>query len=506
MTFNRLRPTAPPSATKPVIVPFAKAAGLKPLVASRDALAATDSQAISQMVMQWQGAPLSAELLPSRHSADYLVAMHELVRRVAQLQAGAEAPTPPVGEIAEAVVLKQSDWRAAPAPTLTPQTAEWKTLAAWLLWRIAQSTHEALHLLEGQPAQVAESGHWQSGILRLVVLLELAPGAKSAPARSKQPQPAGARSASLDLVMAQPAPTLLAAARLVQFESLLGDQPMSVAAYLQQITRQLIAAAPSLREFFEGLPATWLIPHQPWQSGRLRLGLGLAFNPEAALPPVPQPLITFSQATWLEQHVSVAVAQQLTQILLQAPPAAIDTPEIAVKRAQAAIHDLQNSLTLASRTFSQQAVSLDALAFRLLWGINRTGYEVMQLTSGLPVRLLQPQQAWTNGWLRLALYLEVRAPQQQWRFDLARRGDAGRIAPPDLSPSLDPDALVQSDAHLWCAQALQLHRLETQLWQQVEQIAPEIALLRTSTEVTLTMDELRGQLGVVQLKAGFELS
>lgn len=513
MTFDLLRLAAP----KPVIVPFAKTAGLKPLVAGQ---AATASPRVSQsinsqpinsqpinsqssdqvmgLVVQWQGAPLNAEFLPSRHSADYLVAMHDLVKRVAQQQTQALPPDqilPSVAEAAEAAVLKQSDWRAAPVnqPELAQQTAEWKPLVASLLWRLAQSTHEALHLIEGQQAQVAEAGQWQSGVLRLVVLLDLA---------VSQGQQAQAGQA-FDLVMAQPAPDLLPTARLLKIKSLLGQQPMSVAAYLQQLTRQFITAAPILRAFFEGYSANWLMPQQDWQAGTLKLKLGLAFSPERLdLPPAPQPLITFSQPHWLEQHVSVAVAQQLTQILLQVPPAAdiADTPETIVKRAETAIQDLQNSLTLASRTFAQQAVTLDELAFRLLWGINRTAYEVMQLTSGLPVRLLQPHQIWTGGLLRLALYLELRTPQQHWQFDLARRVNA---AP---SPPLPTSALIQSHSHLWCLQPIQLSHLEAQFWQQIEQLAPEIALLRASTEITLTAGEMQGQLGVVQLKAGFELS
>ena len=488
MTFDLLRLTAP----KPVIVPFAKAAGLKPVGAGQAAGRPPTASQTAGMVVQWQGEPLSAECLPSRHSADYLVAMHDLVKRIAQIQTPAMTPAqilPSVAEMAEAVMLKQADWRAAPVsqPESAQQTAEWKTLAAALLWRMAQSTHEVLHLIEGKQAEVAEAGQWQSGILRLVVLLDLE-AAQAGQAQAEQ---------ILDLVMAQPAPDLLPAARLLKIKSLLGQQPMSVAAYLQQLTRQLIAIAPMLRAWFEGQSANWLTPQQPWQSGRLKLKLGLAFSPERLdLPPAPQPLITFSQPAWLEQHVSVAVAQQLTQILLQVPPAA-DSPETIVKCAQTAIHDLQNSLTLASRTFAQQAVTLDELAFRLLWGINRTAYEVMQLTSGLPIRLLQPQRDWNSGLLRFVLYLEVRTPQQVWQFDLARRVDT---ALDGLNP-LEPTALVQAHTHLWCLQPVQLGCLERQIWQQIEQLAPEIALLRTSTEVTLA-----GELGVVQLKAGFELS
>lgn len=487
---------------KPILVPFAKAAGLKPLSDQNLdqnldqpldpplSRAAAEHPDFSKLVVRWQGQPLQAQASPTRHSADYLVAMHDLVRQIAKIQAaeGAKATAPALSEAAADVLLKQSDWRAAePSPESfkESQTAEWKSLTAWLFWQMAQSSHEALQLIEGSLAQVSAAGQWQSGMLRLVVLLDLDAE------HSRQ---------TIDLVMAQPAPELLPAARLLQMSSLLGQQPMSVAAYLQQLVRQFVITAPMLRQFFGGDAASWLIPGQSWQTGRLKLGLGLAFSPNQA-PQNAQPLaplVTFTQPSWLEQHMSVAVAQQLTQILLQVPPAT-ETPAAVIKRAETAIHELQNSVTLASRTFAQQAVTLDELAFRLLWGINRTAYEVMQLTSGLPVRLLQPQQTWASGSLRLALYLEVRTPQQQWQFDLARRTESKLVKPPA------PDALAQSYEQSWCWEPVELSRLEARFWQQVEQLAPEIALLRTSTEVKTAAGETQ-ELGVVQLKASFEFS
>jgi len=507
MTLDLLKASASKRPPKPVLVPFAKAAGLKPLP-DRDLEAVSMGQhvrqTVSQMVVQWQGQPLDSQLSPSRHSADYLVAMHDLVKRIAQLQTSQEAISPAqilpyVTEAAEDLVRKQADWRASAPMNQTDselQTADWKTLTSWLLWRIVQSTHETLQLIEGSLAQVATAGEWQSGMLRLVVLLELKE-------LNQSKQSAGQ---AFDLVMAEPAPALLPVARLLQIKSLLGQQPMSVAAYLQQLIRQSVTAAPMLREFFEGCSANWLIPHRAWQTGTLKLRFGLAFSPDqetVQVHPQSHPFITFSQPRWLEQHVSVAVTQQLTQILLQLPPAA-DTSETIVRRAQTAIHDLQNSLTLASRTFAQQSVTLEELAVRLLWSINRTAYEVMQLTSGLSVRLLQPEQDWTTSLLRLALYLELRTPHQQWQFDLTRRIDvadrSGRFQP------LAPKALAQAHDHLWCSKPIPLSSLEAKFWQQIERAAPEIALLQVSTEVTIAAGELQGELGVVQLKAGFELS
>jgi hypothetical protein len=187
------------------------------------------------------------------------------------------------------------------------------------------------------------------------------------------------------------------------------------------------------------------------------------------------------------------------------------------------VEQLQSSLTLASRVFAQQTLSLNELAFRLQWGINRTVYEVMQLTSGLSVRLLCPQQSWQFGRLRLAVLLKVRTPEQRWTFDLVRRcvcpnsetggssieqligsafGSAFGSAPG--SDRLAAAALAQTSEHDWCIRPVTLEQLETAFWQQIEQAAPEIALLRSDTEVMISTPQNPGQLGVLCLETAFE--
>jgi hypothetical protein len=66
----------------------------------------------------------------------------------------------------------------------------------------------------------------------------------------------------------------------------------------------------------------------------------------------------------------------------------------------------------------------------------------------------------------------------------------------------------------WCewggesrhSQLLSLHDLATEIWQQVSQTMPEIVLLRSETEVSVTVAALTGQLGIIQLQTAFEFS
>ncbi|HEY9658053.1 MAG TPA: hypothetical protein V6C65_06350, partial [Allocoleopsis sp.] len=161
--------------------PSGVSAHLTELAAAKD----PDSrqQILSHTVLRWQQpAPSPLGVL----SEDGLQVMHRLVKRIAHLRStpdraaylSATALLPQVEQEAQAVLtqwvaLTGSD--AAPKQPVSETTQSLKLLTAWLLWSIAQSTHEALGLIEGVAVQFhpAEPQQWQTGILRLAVILEL---------------------------------------------------------------------------------------------------------------------------------------------------------------------------------------------------------------------------------------------------------------------------------------------------------------------------------------------
>lgn len=476
---------------------------------------------IGQIVLRWDRESLRLNE-PSSPSKEYLDAMHCLIKRIAQVQSAHEQPQGPITDpeillplvLQEAqAVLQQLPVSGANLPNAEPpallSSACWKhpvqplrTLASWLLWSIAQATHDTMQLLEGVPAQVsADRQIWHSGIVRLAACLEV----KTAQTPF-----------SLDLVTFQAAPSGLPEEDFVQIQAcLLGQQIISVKALLQRLLPQLTSTAAILQPFLAGFPIELLVPHQAWQFGEIKLRLVLEFIPTQSLPSLaaalpnslldPLPTVRFTDPVWLEQHITTVVEDQLTQVLVQQPmPTAEEESEQLIAiicQGCVAIEQLQCSLTLASRTFAQQVFSLDELALQLLWGLNRSAYEVMQWLSGMQVRLLQPQQGWTTGTLRLGAYLLLRTPEQTWCFDLVQRCLSS------ANQAISDTAVVQ-----WLGQdepkssQLLLSELAANIRQKVSQTMPEILLLHSETEVNVMVANSPGQLGIIQLQTAFEFT
>jgi hypothetical protein len=479
------------------------------------------TQAMSQMVLKWHESALP-EMAPLQLAPAQLAAMHHLVKRIAQLRStnevaldSPEALLPYVSPEAQEVLMQweQSLLEQSQLDQATPlrelhQASFWSrtiqplaTLIPYLLWSIAKSTHETVRLIEGVWAEVDQDQARQTGVLRLVVLLEL---------NSDQD------TNSFDLVTGQPAPGLLKDGQILIRDSLVAQQPTADTVLLQQLSAQITATEPALEQFWQGFAAEWLLPNQDWQAGTLRLRLGLEFtalaaNSASASPTEPSliepfavtdplsPTLRFTHPAWLEQHITSAVEHQLTQFLhnCRPLPSSPNSLVAVVQQGCAAIDGLQRSLTLASRTFAQQPLSLNELELRLLWGINRTAYEVMQFTSGLHVSLWQPNQTWTTGLLRFVLELTIRTPEQTQSFDLVRRAARCVTSPPAAT------AIVRSDESEWCHHPVLLSHLEAMLRQPIEQNAPELVLLQSDTEVAIKDGDI-WQNGVIRLNTAFE--
>jgi hypothetical protein len=422
------------------------------------------------------------------------------------------------------------------------QVAPLSHLTPWLLWNVMQISHEVVTLLEGCSAQTRldQDPHcpWQTGMLRLVAILQLV-----------QPQ----RTYQFDLVTQQSVRSLLPATTLIHLpNSILAPQPTSISTVLRRLIHQA-QPYPVLHTYLSGCAADWLIPHHPWQSGLATIELGfefiaLATNTEDDLPSqdrnlpirdqptrdqptrdqptrdqsirdqpsqpqsasqaeqftIEQSHLKLAQSDWLEQHVSKAVEHQLSQVLRQSPLLTSTKPSQALTLAQiveqgcAAIDVLQQSLTLASRIFAQQSLTLEQFGTHLLWSINRSAYEVMQWMSGLPISLLQPQTDWATGHLRFATHLLIQMPDRTIQWDLLRRSVATALTSPAS------ESIVCSLESAWCLEPTLLSQLEQQIWETIAHQAPEIALLRSATEVTLTDHTVAGQLGVMRLIGAFE--
>ncbi|NJR66656.1 MAG: hypothetical protein HC772_17230 [Leptolyngbyaceae cyanobacterium CRU_2_3] len=146
-------------------------------------------------------------------------------------------------------------------------------------------------------------------------------------------------------------------------------------------------------------------------------------------------------------------AQQVIQVL-QAHPlegSATNLERSAPYSAQLPIqHPAQHSI--------QNYVCLKDLTPWLLWGIARSAYGTMGLLEGVPATVLQPDQHWRNGILRLVALLEVRTPNFFYRFDLATQ---------QVPEVLESDDLIQLGDSTFYPQpttiAAATHRLVAQI-------------------------------------------
>jgi hypothetical protein len=391
-----------------------------------------------------------------------------------------------------------------------------ETLEPWLVWCAARSAYETMRLLEGIAATVYDAGHTpQSGILRLAMVLHL-----------QTPNITW----SIDLVTHQFSPTLSSTDSLIQtLDYALCHQPTVVGKLLQDLVAQMKTTTPGIAQFLEGVPIEALIPHQKWQSGMLQVALGLQFIPDAVdtsinqrlVPelvlsdahgvdlelrsPILAPLISFTDADWVNRYQQIVTHQQLAQILPYLPSfqqvhlTANAIPSL-VQDAYTAVDLLRTSLALSGRQLTQQELGLDELTLRVLWCFNRSAHEVMQLMGGIKGQLLQPGSGWQTGVFRLQVILQVKTPELDWKLDLitGQPPRANRL-------NLEAEAIILAPESSWCHQPTLVQPLKDKILEQLNQTTPEIELLMEGTTVDWLNADHQWQPGIMQLSINFEL-
>jgi hypothetical protein len=391
-----------------------------------------------------------------------------------------------LSELSKHEVLNQAILRRSiAASTLVDAVVDYiviKDLTSWLLWGIARSAYGAMRLLEGTSARILQPDQsWQTGILRLVAQLRV-----NAPALSHE----------FDLVTQQAVPDILTDDRLIQLgDSTLYPQPTTIAEAISLLSRQIQATTFALKPFLVGTQTELLIPQQPWQPATFHLSLGFEFT-ATALPAAPalQPCLRFTDAAWMEDYQE-AIAHQV--------------PTLEAQTEEAQTEEAQTDLTLTSRNFLQQEWQTDELALRLLWCFSHSAYDVMQLMSGIPVSLLQPDRPWETGTLRLWIGLTVQTPELDWCLDLMTGHAMGGFSeieqPLEIAPvAVELNSVVRSPELPWLQQPTLLEALEAQVQQHIAQTTPELLLLLQGTEVDLMDKAGEWQSGWMRLGISFE--
>ncbi|GAB4384302.1 MAG: hypothetical protein Kow00121_47600 [Elainellaceae cyanobacterium] len=375
-----------------------------------------------------------------------------------------------------------------------------KSITDWLLWGIARSSDHLMRLMEGCSATCTlPNQEAQTGILRLVPLLEL-----QTPTVSYR----------LDLATDQLDVRLLPDEAIVQLDTRLCPEPSSVASLISRLSEQSQLATPTIAAFFQGIWVEALIPHHHWQSGTLQLYFGLGFTPDVEFTkqqpsPKPTPTIQFTDADWVKQYVETIMQQRLVDALstgvnwqtLTEESTDLTLPSSLIALAYHMSHELQTSLTIASRHLLNPPLGLDELTSRLHWCLLHSAYEIMQLMSGISVQWLQPRSQPQAGILRLAFLLHIQTSNQTWKIDLV----TGRSLEPD-SFLTESTAVVQSQECSWCESLLLLEQLEKQVWQHINQHMPEIWYLVQGADISAQVDGQDWQPGTLQLQGGFQFT
>lgn len=115
--------------------------------------------------------------------------------------------------------------------------------------------------------------------------------------------------------------------------------------------------------------------------------------------------------------------------------------------------------------------SLGELLLGLFWSVTRSGYAIAQLVGGVSAQVLQPEQGWQTGTLRLLWMLTITTDAQAWCWDLTTRQLLTTIP-----PALDPQAVICWDARLAYPTPLRVATLQTQIRHQLQMNAPQIML------------------------------
>lgn len=394
-----------------------------------------------------------------------------------------------------------------PIPSLIPR----------LLWMLASSGYEVMHLVEGGRASVRRAGGQGAvSVVRLVPVLILS-----------TPQ----ETYAIDLVtQADPSPSLCLApeTEISLLDHDLDSAWISVETLLTRVVDLVAQTQPHLYTLLTtGHGVKTLCPFQPWQPATLRLHLHLADmgvqggSTALATTPSPPPpsrspdnasstaftlddfantlideavsptaglladWITFTDEAWvrrfLHSHAQRVLMPGLPHLLQTAGEATEADRELACAQlAYQATHCIDGPKALFKHTFVQAPVLVSDLWPRFRWYLAQSSERVMQLMGGLPAQVLSPGRGWQQGILSLRPLMGLVTESKTWILDLG----SGRLLP--TAPlALQGEAVIEtSQAGDWAN-----HQTIAALLQLVEQdlaqYAPAMAELTQGTAVYL---------------------
>ncbi|MBI4781840.1 MAG: hypothetical protein HY785_11030 [Oscillatoriophycideae cyanobacterium NC_groundwater_1537_Pr4_S-0.65um_50_18] len=173
---------------------------------------------------------------------------------------------------------------------------------------------------------------------------------------------------------------------------------------------------------------------------------------------------------------------------------------------RAVLNDKALSQTILRRSRPDPAAddsAIDYIAIKdltswLLWGIARSAYGAMRLLEGTPARILQPDQSWQTGILRLVAQLQVKAPALSHAFDLVTQQVAAEV--------LTDDRLIQLGDSMLYPQPTTIAEAVDLLRRQIQATTPALTDFLIGTQTELLMPQQPWQPATFYLSLGFEFT
>ncbi|HEY9643164.1 MAG TPA: hypothetical protein V6C57_21930 [Coleofasciculaceae cyanobacterium] len=149
-------------------------------------------------------------------------------------------------------------------------------------------------------------------------------------------------------------------------------------------------------------------------------------------------------------------------------------------------------------SLTQHYVCLKDLTPWLLWGIARSAYGAMRLLEGTAATVLQPDQRWQSGILRLVAFLAVKTPSFSYSFDLVTQQ-----AVPEI---LGNDRLIQLGDSTLYPKPTTIVEATRLLVAQIQTTTPALQPFLQDIHTEILIPGQSWQPATLQLQLGFEFT